>query len=191
MNDLEQYTQKASKDGRPPKPGIILGIRMCLLALHRLEISDVNEHKRSLIVMVETDRCLPDAVQLVTGCRLGNRTLKLRDMGKMAATFVDLKKDRALRLAGRESANSKAAEQFPTLTKEEALSRAYRTAGDEELFRTEWVRVDLDPADLPGHRVPRVICEECGEGIGFHREARIAGRVLCRACAGERYYHPL
>jgi formylmethanofuran dehydrogenase subunit E len=191
MNDLDHYTQKASKDGRPPKPGIILGIRMCLLALRQLEISDVTAHKRSLIVVVETDRCLPDAVQLVTGCRLGNRTLKLRDMGKMAATFVDLKKDRALRLAGRESANANAAEKFPTLTKEEALSRAYHTVSDDELFHAEWVRVHLDPADLPGHRVPRVICEQCGEGVGFHREVRIAGRVLCRACTGERYYDPL
>ena len=85
MKGLEDYIQAASKDGKPPRPGIILGIRMSLLGLKRLEIGDPDEHKRRLIVIVETDRCLPDAVLLVTGCRLSNRTLKLRDMGKMAA----------------------------------------------------------------------------------------------------------
>src|SRR5262252_7284471 len=32
--------------------------------------------------------------------------------------------------------------------------------------------------------------DECGEGINFKREVERDGRVLCRACAGERYYDP-
>jgi formylmethanofuran dehydrogenase subunit E len=189
MKNFEECIQQVAKDGRPPMAGIILGIRMCLHALQQLGITDLTEHKRSLIVVVETDRCLPDAVQLVTGCRLGNRTLKFRDMGKMAATFVDLRGGRALRLAARES--DKAVQRFPSLARNEALSQAYRTLSDEELFRAEWVRVNFASEDLPGQRVPRVICEQCGEGIGFHREVHVTGRILCRACAGERYYDSL
>jgi formylmethanofuran dehydrogenase subunit E len=191
MKRLEDYIQAASKNGQPPQPGIILAIRMCLVALNRLEIADPNERKRSLITIVETDRCLPDAIQLVTGCRLANRTLKLRDMGKMAATFVDLPNNRAIRVAARESANGKSAIQYPSIDRLEALARAYRSFSDDELCHAEWVKVRLQPEDLPGSHFPRVICEQCGEGIGFHREVKIGGRTLCRACAGEGYYEPL
>jgi formylmethanofuran dehydrogenase subunit E len=38
---------------------------------------------------------------------------------------------------------------------------------------------------------PRAICAECGEGVSFQHEVTREGRVLCRACAGERYYEPL
>ena len=47
------------------------------------------------------------------------------------------------------------------------------------------------PEDLPGYKAPRAVCAECGEGIQFRREVLREGRVLCRACAGERYYDPL
>ena len=190
MRDLEYYIDAAAKD-EPPRPGIILAIRMALLALERLEISDPARHKKLLVVVVETDRCLPDAVQLVTGCRLANRSLKLRDLGKMAAVFVDLRTQRALRLAVRESANQRAAELFPDLGREEGLSRAYRSLSDEELFQEQWVRVRLGPQDLPGYRAPRVICMQCGEGIAFCRHVQVGDRTLCRTCAGEHYYEPL
>jgi len=190
MKDLQHYIDAAAKDG-PPRAGIILAVRMSLLALKRLEIDDLTAQKRRLVVVVETDRCLPDAVQLVTGCRLGNRTLKLKDRGKMAAAFIDLLNDRAIRLAARESANQKATGLFPGLEKMEALSLAYRTLADVELYHQEWVRVRLAPEDLPGYRTPRVICAECGEGIAFHREVQTGGRILCRTCAGERYYEHL
>lgn len=191
MKDLEGYIQAASKNGQPPRPGIILGIRMSLVALQRLKITDLSQHRKSLIVIVETDRCLPDAVQLVTGCRLGNRTSKLRDLGKMAATFVDLLTGCAIRLAARESANEKAVKLFPTLGRMEALSLAYRTLGDEEMYTQERVRVNFAPEDLPGYHIPRLRCAKCGEGVIFHREVRTANGILCRACAGERYYESL
>jgi len=34
------------------------------------------------------------------------------------------------------------------------------------------------------------VCTECGEGISYHREVRRKGKILCRACAGERYWEP-
>jgi formylmethanofuran dehydrogenase subunit E len=36
-----------------------------------------------------------------------------------------------------------------------------------------------------------VTCEQCGEGINFRREVRREHKVLCKACAGERYYELL
>jgi formylmethanofuran dehydrogenase subunit E len=68
--------------------------------------------------------------------------------------------------------------------------RAYREMLDAELFQHQWVTVAIAAHDLPGFKAPRVVCAECGEGINFHREVERDGRTLCRACAGECYYHP-
>lgn len=190
MKTLEQYIQEAAKNGET-RSGIVLGIRMALLALKELGIVDPTQAHRSLLAIVETDRCLPDAVELVTQCRLGNRTLKFKDFGKMAATFVDLRTNRAIRIAARESTNQRVREAFPELEKEEALQRAYRTWSDEELFARQSVRLNLSAAELPGYREPRVVCVECGEGIAFKREVARDRRTLCRVCAGERYFEPL
>ena len=46
----------------------------------------------------------------------------------------------------------------------------------------------LGPEEFPGYKAARVVCAECGEGINFKREVVRDGRVLCKACAGERYY---
>jgi formylmethanofuran dehydrogenase subunit E len=190
MKSLEEYIQAAAKDG-DTRSGIIQGIRMAMIALKELGIEEPKQAHRSLIAFVEVDRCLPDAVQLVTGCRLGNRTLKFKDFGKMAATFVDLRTRRALRLAAKESAYQQALERFSGLDKEEALGRAYRQLSDEELFVRQWVQVPLSAEELPGYRAPRVVCAECGEGINFNREVIRDQRTLCRACAGEPYCEPV
>lgn len=191
MNGLEAQIRAASKNGRPPRPGIILAIRMCVLGLTRLGLAVPRGNEKSLIVIVETDRCLPDAVQLVTGCRLANRTLKLRDIGKMAAVFVDLKTRRAVRVAALESANKEALELHPSLERDEALSLGYQTLDDGDLFRVQSVTVSLTPEDLPGFRALRVLCQQCSEGIAFRREILRGDRVLCRTCAGDSYYEPL
>ena len=190
MKRLEEYIDKAAKDGST-RSGIILGIRMAMLALKELGIEDPRQNRRSLIAFVELDRCLPDAVELVTGCRLGNRTLKFKDLGKMAATFMDLRTERAIRIVARESANERARETFSCLEKEEAFHRAYREFSDEELFARQRVCPKLPAEERPGYRTRRVICAQCGEGINFRREILRDGRVLCGACAGERYFDPL
>jgi formylmethanofuran dehydrogenase subunit E len=49
--------------------------------------------------------------------------------------------------------------------------------------------VIVDPGWLRRRRI-RVVCTQCGEGVNYEREVRLAGRVLCRGCAGESYYAP-
>src|SRR6266478_6079011 len=135
-----------------------------------------------------SDRCVTDAVALVANCRLGKRALKFRDWGKVAATFVDLKTGRAVRIAAKESSKQAAREMFPELEKEAGQQKAYAQLSDEILFDKKWVKVEVQPEDLPGFKGPRVLCAECGEGINFKREVQKDGRVLCRSCAGEKYY---
>jgi len=170
--------------------GQILGLRMALLGVRLLELDDpTGADRKRLITYVEIDRCMTDAIGVVTGCRLGKRALKFRDFGKAAATFCDLQRGRAVRVAARESAKERARELYPEIeAKNEQQMRAYREMPDDELFETRWVRVATPSEDLPGYKAPRVLCAMCGEGVNFRREVARDGRVLCRSCAGEAYY---
>ena len=78
--------------------GQVLGVRMSLLGLREAGLEDPKgKDRKNIIVYVEMDRCATDAVQSVTGCSLGHRTMKFMDYGKMAATFVNLKSGKAIR----------------------------------------------------------------------------------------------
>lgn len=189
MLTVAEYVAEASTTG-PPKPGIILAIRMCVLGMRLLKIDDPSAYHKKLIAIVETDRCLPDAIKLVTGCRLANRTVKLKDWGKMAASFLDLTSGRAFRVAAHERVEPEALRTFKEVPRDEALSRAYTAFTDRKLFEWQPILVKLPPEDVPGFHAKRVPCERCGEGIGFSREVRIDGLTLCRACAGEAYWLP-
>jgi len=193
MRSLEEYAALAEKAHGHLCAGQILGLRMAMYGLRLLGLEDPDgKDRKRLITFVEIDRCATDAIGVVTGCRLGKRALKFVDFGKVAATFCDLETGRAVRLVARESARERARQLYPEIAdKNFREMKAYRELADEELFAAEWVRVTIGPEDLPGYRGPRVVCEACGEGINFRREVRRDGRLLCRACAGERYYEPL
>ena len=175
--------------------GQILGIRMAMLGCRRLGIDEPRGRDRKrLVTFVEIDRCATDAIGVVTGCRLGKRALKFRDWGKMAATFIDIPSDRAIRIAARESSKELARALHPEIeNKNQQQMLAYRELSDADLFAEEWVRVALPPKEFPGYKADRLACAKCGEGINYDRFVERGGQRLCQACAnpGERYYQPL
>jgi len=191
MKSLDEYLELAEKAHGHICAGQVLGVRMAMLGLRELGIEDPIKERKRLVTYAEIDRCVTDAVALVANCRLGKRALKFFDWGKVAATFVDLQAGRAIRIVAKESAKKTAKEMFPDLEKEHGQQKAYRTMEDADLFEKQWVQVEVKPEDLPGYKGPRVVCEECGEGINFRREVVVNGRTLCRGCAGERYYRPI
>ena len=192
MKSLEEYLSLAAQNHGHMCPGQVLGVRMAMLGLQELGINDPVKHRKRLLTFVEIDRCATDAVSLVTGCRLGKRSLKYLDYGKVAATFVDLETDQAIRVVARDDARQKAKEMFGNLEDPYRQQlEAYKVMDDAELFIRQRVRVELRPEDLPGRPRSRVACAECGEGINDGRELRVKGRILCRSCAGESYYQSL
>jgi formylmethanofuran dehydrogenase subunit E len=170
-------------------PGQVLGVRMAMRGCHELGIEKPRQEPKRMVVYVEIDRCATDAIQVVTGCKLGKRTMKYVDYGKLAATFVDLHTGKAVRIAAREDSREKATLWHrPELTKHEVEAIAYKAMADEDLFEIESVLVQIPIEDLPGPPHRRVTCDECGEGVNDCREVIAAGRVVCRACAYGSYY---
>jgi formylmethanofuran dehydrogenase subunit E len=193
MKTLDGYLEDAARAHGHLCAGQVLGVRLAMLGLRKLGLEDPEGSDRKRIVtFVEIDRCATDAVMVVTGCRLGKRALKFRDWGKMAATFVDVETGKAVRVVARESSKELARTLHPEIAdKNKQQMLAYREMTDEQMFQTQWVHVELPPEEFPGYKAERVVCERCGEGINFRREVRRGGKVLCRACAGERYYEPI
>ena len=175
MKTLAEYLIEAERNHGHMCPGQVLGVRMAMLGCGLIGIEEPKVGKR-LIVFVEIDRCAADAINTVTGCRLGKRTLKFRDFGKLAATFLNTGTNEAVRVVAVESSRDLAKQLFSHLAaKKEQQLEAYKTLPDEDLFRWQRVRVNLPDADKPGHPLNRMLCDECSEGINDQRES-FAGR---------------
>lgn len=174
-------------------PGSLLALRMAVLGCALVGIEDPRGADRNkLIVWVEIDRWLADAVEIVTGARLGKRTLKFLDYGKLAATFLNVDTGKAVRVVALESSRRLADRRHPEIDdKFERQMRTYREAAEEELFKVTDVEVHVRAKDLPGHPRSRVICAKCGEGVNDGREIDLPDRItLCRSCVYGTYYQP-
>lgn len=191
MDSLETLLEECERLHGHMCAGQLLGARMALLGCREIGVDDPRgADRRKLIVWVEIDRCMADAVSAVTGVRLGKRSLKYVDYGKVAATFLNTETKRAVRIVALEAARTLADERFPAIKdKRERQFRAYSEATDEDLFKVELVSIELRDIDLPGSPRSRVICAICGEGVNDGREVIGAdGDPVCRGCERGNYY---
>jgi formylmethanofuran dehydrogenase subunit E len=179
MNNFKFYLNKVETYHGHICAGIALGTKMTLATMKELGL-DPDVKNKNLIVYVESDRCMTDAVQIITGCSLGHRSLKHIDYGKFAATFVNLDTGKALRATIRESFDSKG-------QIEEVCGEIARIP-DKELVILQEVKVNIPETDLPGPPRERAYCSKCGERIVDGREINRDGIILCRACANGKYY---
>jgi formylmethanofuran dehydrogenase subunit E len=194
MQPLDELLEECGRLHGHMCAGQLLGARMAVLGCRLIGIDDPRGvDRKKLIVWVEIDRCMADAVGAVTGVRLGKRSLKYLDYGKVAATFYNTETSEAVRVVALEESRELADARHPEIeSKKERQFRAYRGAADEELFKVERVEVEYGEMDMPGRPRSRVRCARCGEGVNDGREVTgPEGSVLCRPCAAGGYYRRL
>ena len=175
-------------------PGQVLGVRMGMLGLALLGLeAPLNDRDiKKVVIYVEIDRCATDALSSTTGVRLGRRSLKFKDYGLMAATFVHLPDGRAFRVAVREDCRYKAALAAPQIADSRSREiEAYQVMPAADLFVVDKVTVDLPPEDLPGAHSDKTVCDKCGAMIRHKREVVVSGRPLCAVCAGQGYFQKI
>ncbi len=172
-------------------PRQVLGLRIGLLGARSLGLAVPSSDKR-LLAIVETDGCFADGVAVATGCSVGRRTMRVVDYGKVAAVFVDVETGRAIRVAPRSGIREQAWAYAPGKPESRwhAQLAGYQAMPDAELLAVQPVVLNTPLEALLGHAEDRAVCAACGEEIINRREVVEAGRVLCRACAGESYYRP-
>lgn len=180
MSDFDTLLEKARVFHGDVCPGIVMGTRMTMAGMRELGMNPM-EKNRDLIIYVEIDRCATDAIQAITGVTLGHRTLKHRDYGKFAATFVDSSSKNAVRIA----AIPKKREQEQDF---QAIAQSLATIPESELFTIQKVTMNIPDEDLPGLPTHSEFCSTCGEQILDSREVNTNGIIKCKNCANGSYY---
>lgn len=193
MEPFETLFEESTKIHGHICPGQVIGVRLAMLGLRKIGINDPKgADRKKVYVFVELDRCATDAIQSVTGCSMGKRSLRFIDNGVMAATFVNLENGEAVRITALEESREASKKYCPEiLDKRKRQLEAYKIMPEEELYKVERVRVNIPEHDMPGGPMSRVQCQECSDWVQNQREVRRDGRILCRACAEGRYYQVL
>lgn len=189
--DISDLLEKSAQHHAHLCPRQVLGVRIGLAGMRALGF-DRPPAKKRVLVICETDGCFVDGVTAATDCTVGHRTLRVDDYGKVAATFVDMKTGRAVRVAPRLDLRERAS----LYASEEprhyfAQLQAYRTMPEEEMLALQEVRLSIPVGQVVSRAGVRVNCELCGEEIMNEREILQDGLTLCRSCAGEGYYQTL
>lgn len=91
-HSLDEYMEMIKSFHGYLAPGIILGGFMVDLALRHLPDGELYD------ALCETPKCLPDAVQLLTPCTVGNGWLRVVNLGRFALTLYDKETGRGVRV---------------------------------------------------------------------------------------------
>jgi formylmethanofuran dehydrogenase subunit E len=174
--------------------GQVIGVRMAMLGCRLVGIEDPKAPhlRKKLIVYVEIDRCATDAIESVTGCRMGKRTLKFKDFGINAATFVNLDTRAAYRIVSTETSRDAAKEYAPEENNAHRQQlEGYKRMPDDLLFDVQRVEVNLPECEMPGPPRRHAVCSRCGQMVRDGREMQLGNETVCRPCAGESYFNPM
>ena len=191
MKALDELLLISAAEHKHLCPRQVLGVRMGLLAGQQLEL-DLPRADKRLLAILETDGCLADGVAAATGCSIGHRTLRLEDLGKVAATFVDARTERAVRIWPRPEARALAAQYAP-----EARNRwqtyllGYQRMPVDCLLAQRSVELLQPVRAIISRPGKKAVCQVCHEEIFNEREIVDGDRILCRSCARGGYFRPV
>jgi formylmethanofuran dehydrogenase subunit E len=169
-------------------PRQVLGVRIGFAAREALGFKPQSAKGR-VLVLVETDGCFADGIEAATGCSMGHRTMRLEDYGRVAATFVDIDRGVAFRIAPAAGIRALAAALEPEEPRRYyAQLRGYQRMPATQLLTVTPVSLAFDVAKVLGRNGSRIDCSVCGEEVINQREVLVDGQPRCPACAGNAYY---
>lgn len=188
MDDLQAILRISSARHNHLCPRQVLGARIGLAGAAALGLALPRTDKR-LLVILETDGCFADGVEVATGCTVGHRTLRIEDYGKTAATLIDVKTEQAVRVLPQLDVRERAYAYTPDEPRHYfAQLHGYQRMPDAELLTIQAVTLQTPVAVIVSRPGIRVNCTQCGEEIINEREVLIDNRPYCRACGGQGYY---
>lgn len=174
--DLGEYFEQCRNFHGFMGPGLVLGGMMVDWALEAMEPSQIFN------AVVETRKCLPDAVQILTKCSIGNGWLKILDWGKLAITLYDIN----TLVGARVHLDYEKVAGYP-LVKAWALKEKLKTENPLEPLIEEMIKAGRNilacrkgligkiPEKLAPYEQPR-LCSNCGEYF------RNGSSNICQGC---------
>jgi tRNA-Thr(GGU) m(6)t(6)A37 methyltransferase TsaA len=185
-------------------PGLAMGIMAATFAMQQIKAR--SDGMEDLIVITETNNCVSDGIQFVTGCSFGNNALIFKDIGKTAFT-ISKREGKGIRISTRPDSRKyisqikgKFSKQYEkvikiqnhndqeiALLKKLGIEKAFAILklDFEKIFKVEEVEIDI-PSYAPSHE--SILCEKCGESIMASRIIQKDGKKLCIPCSGESYF---
>ena len=182
---FEEYLYSMEEFHGARSPGMIIGGMLLDRATAELGPTEF------LNVACETVMCLPDAVQLLTNCTMGNGYLQVFDWGKFALCAYDrttLKGVRAWLDLSEIDKHEVVKNWFQRTGKPrvkppfEQLAEAFLNSG-QDLIRYRQVRMHKPLKDET--KVMTGPCPQCGESYPLRQGDR------CLACQGQAYYEEM
>ncbi len=163
-------------------PGMVLGGFMVDLAYRNLPQGEYFD------AICETRACLPDAIQILTPCTVGNGWLKIFNLGRFALSFFEKYTGNGVRVY----LDSQKLDDWPELKafffklKPKKEQDVEVLMGEVNLAHTsilgvQKVLVDLDSIQSP-HRGAFAVCPLCGESYPED------DGEICLGCQGEAPY---
>jgi formylmethanofuran dehydrogenase subunit E len=163
-------------------PGMVVGGFMVDLAYQNLPPGEFFD------AICETRACLPDAIQLLTPCTVGNGWLSVIDLGRFALSFFEKYTGDGVRVYVDSSRldnwpeiNTFFFKLKPKKTQDTELLISEMNQAHMSIFGVQKVTVDLD-AIKSNRRDAFAVCLLCGEGY-----PRADGDI-CLGCKGEAPY---
>jgi formylmethanofuran dehydrogenase subunit E len=175
-------------------PGIAVSVEMVNQAKEHL--GDVDK----LCAITETRACMPDAIQYILGCTIGNGNLKvLESIGRFALTLYDRKTGKGVRIFVDQNKIDK--EKYSELYKffRRERSEAVKNFGPERKVSNAQVIKELvdcgrniftmEDVIVKNTKKPPMldcgICEKCGESYTKEKH----DDKLCQYCSGKMNYY--
>ena len=179
---FEEFKKKAKEFHGYPAPGLLIGGYMVEAAKARIPEGTLFE------ALVESGKCLPDAVQLLTLCSTGNNWMKVKLLGRYAVSLYDKFTGKGVRVAVDQEKLKDWPEIRAWFMKEkpkaeqdtDKLFAEIEQAGDAILSIRSIV---VDRKYLGhGHMTAIDVCPVCGEAYPGNDGS------ICRGCQGEDPY---
>ncbi|HUN55738.1 MAG TPA: formylmethanofuran dehydrogenase subunit E family protein [Smithella sp.] len=178
----EEYLQLIKSFHGNLAPGLIIGGFMIDLAMKNLPEGEFFD------AICETPVCLPDAVQILTPCTIGNGWLSIVNFGRFAVTLYEKYSGKGVRVY----LDTKRLEDWPEV-RDWYLKKKKKSEQDKELLIAQIKdaghqllgaqRVLVDPEKVRRRKLgPVGICPLCGEAYP------LKDGVNCRNCQGETPY---
>jgi len=175
---FDEYLKMVASFHGSPAPGVLIGGYMVDYAYRNLPSEGEYD------IICETAKCLPDAVQLLTPCSIGNRWLKIIDVGRYALTFYEKRTGAGVRVY----LDWKLLDKWPLIKgwylkltpkreqDDDLLRREIREAG-ADICRIQEVKVTIESQNKRKSSSIS-ICPSCEEAY------RSADGAICPACQG-------
>ena len=179
---FEQYVEQVKSFHGNTAPGMIIGGFMVDLAVKNLPDGILYD------AISETQSCLPDAVQILTPCTIGNGWLTILPLGRYAVTLYDKQTKEGVRVF----LDAEKLEPWPEIRKW-FLKLVPKNNQDSERLFNETCSAGLNilglrhiqiKPDFIGkmHKGKIALCPQCREAYPANTEN------LCLACQGETPY---